>query len=274
MKNVKSEDYWDAPDDDYAETRRAASYGGASAGRTARRRDGYGDDAYGDDHGGRGGGGFPLRGLAMILIGVAVLLALWAVYALMNGDDEDSDSAAASSETSVSASASAGAAASAQAGDTAAQATTAADDGAQARDTAAQAGEADQAQDAQAGTAAADATAAAGAADSGDAAQPAAAGTVERVNVLNNSTVQGLAESTAEELRQSGVTVGETGNLAESQAVLLQNTVYFDPNNAAAEQEARELADRYQGVAVAYTDSPLPEEYRNSTDVTLVLVQG
>lgn len=92
--------------------------------------------------------------------------------------------------------------------------------------------------------------------------------------VLNNSMVPNLAENTANDLRADGMTVENTGNLPGETAVLQQNTAYFDPANPAAERQARELAERFHGVAVPYADSPLPEDQRKPSDVTLVLMQG
>ncbi|WP_123935842.1 LytR C-terminal domain-containing protein [Corynebacterium gerontici] len=78
---------------------------------------------------------------------------------------------------------------------------------------------------------------------------PPAAPPVETVKVLNNSTVQGMAATVADKLAAEGWKKGEVGNYAD--AVVPQNTVYFDSANPNAEQAARKLADRVGGVAQA-----------------------
>lgn len=92
----------------------------------------------------------------------------------------------------------------------------------------------------------------------------------ETINVYNNSTVAGLAADVSDTLREKGTNVGEVGNLPNE--VLEQNTVFFDPNTPGAEERARVLADRVGGVARANIDS-LPAEARNPGSITLVVVE-
>ena len=190
---------------------------------------------------GASGGGLPMRGLAMILIAVAVLLAAWALWSLNSGDDEPA------------------AGGSADATQTEAQlvpGTTTPAAGAERESTADTAAQ-------QPGT-------------DGETPAPApqqpaaAAGTpVNTLHVLNNSTVPQLAARVAEQLEGDYPQV-ESGNLPD--VVTPRNTVYFTPGNPEAEQAARELADRVHGVAMARPDN-LPRETEGPATLVLVLVQ-
>ncbi len=64
------------------------------------------------------------------------------------------------------------------------------------------------------------------------------------VHVLNNSTVQGLAAKAKESLESQGYSIGHVGNYANS--IVPQNTVYYSDNN---EAQAQELASVIGGVA-------------------------
>ncbi|WP_156119517.1 LytR C-terminal domain-containing protein [Corynebacterium humireducens] len=191
--------------------------------------------------------GLPLRGLAMVLIAVAVLLAMWGLYASTQNSSDTTDGAGSATSADTTAVATApGRSASPEAD----------------RDTAA-ADAADDAADAEAR-------------EEGDvekqqppAPRPAPAPEPERLNVLNNSTVPNLAAQVADRLREDGFEVGEVGNLADH--ILPETTVFFQPGNAAAEQRARELADRLGGVAREY-EGFLPENTAGRNDLTLVLV--
>nr|WP_305083453.1 MULTISPECIES: LytR C-terminal domain-containing protein [unclassified Corynebacterium] len=92
----------------------------------------------------------------------------------------------------------------------------------------------------------------------------------ETINVYNNSTVPNLAAEVSDQLKGQGVQVGEVGNIGEQQAVLEQNTVFFDPATPGAEERARVLADRVGGVARA-NDPTVPSEANNPGSLTLVL---
>ncbi|AZA08435.1 LytR C-terminal domain-containing protein [Corynebacterium pseudopelargi] len=142
----------------------------------------------------------PLRGLAMILIAVAVLLVAWGIYAA----NSEEDTVAEVEPTQV-------------------------EQTQEPTQTQQQSEEAEQPQQSPEPT---------------EQAQP-----VKQVTVLNNSTVQGMAADVANTLAAEGWQKGEVGNFSD--AVLPQNTVYFNPQNPGAEQSARELADRVGGVAQA-----------------------
>ncbi len=193
--------------------------------------------------------GLPLRGLAMVLIAVAVLLAMWGLYASTQTSSDTADGA--------------GIAGSATSAQTATVATESGRDGQSASpETDAEADAADAAEAAER--------------EAGDvdkprppAAHPAPAPEPERLNVLNNSTVPNLAANVADRLREDGFQVGEVGNLLDH--ILPETTVFFQPGNAPAEQRARELADRLGGVAREY-EGFLPETTAGHNDLTLVLV--
>ena len=199
--------------------------------------------------GGGAGAGLPLRGLAMVLIAVAVLLGLWGLYAMTRDDSGDTADAPAE-ETTVAATETAPADSTEEPADL---------------ERAEESGEAEQSDEADRPSESADAPAPApapaGGADGAD--EPA------RLHVLNNSTVPNLANDVATTLDGQGYDVGEVGNLADQ--ILPENTVYFQPGNPDAEQRARELADRVRGVAREY-DPVLPAETDGRNDITLVLV--
>jgi len=89
--------------------------------------------------------------------------------------------------------------------------------------------------------------------------------------VLNNSTVSGLAHRVTESLEREGQKTRESGNLPGGEKVLRENTVFFPAGNAAAEQRARELADRVGGVARENMDY-LPREATDNNGLTMVLI--
>lgn len=200
---------------------------------------GHGPDGAQDTPTEGSGGGLPMRGLAMILIAVAVLLAAWALWSLNSGDDTPAGSSADATQTE------------AQLVPT----TTAAPDTGATQPEA----ETAPAPEQQAAPPAADA--ARGAGDSGT--------SVTTLHVLNNSTVPQLAARVAEQLDGDYPRV-ESGNLPD--VVTPRNTVYFTPENPAAEQAARELADRVNGVAMARPDN-LPRETEGEEAIVLVLVE-
>lgn len=188
------------------------------------------------------GSGLPLRGLAMVLIAVAVLLVMWGLYAATQNTDSDGDQAAPATTTEVV--------------ETRAEQPTA-----PAEETTEEAPEETTTEEEADATDATEAPAPAPA--------PAPADEPSRLNVINNSTVPNLAADVADRMRADGYEVGEVGNLAEH--ILPENTVFFQPFNAEAEQRARELAERVGGVAREY-ESFLPENTEGRNDLTLVLV--
>lgn len=95
-------DYDAAYDDEVDGEDAAAGAGaGAGAGAAAARTGGGGGGAHAKK------GGLPLRGLAMVLIAVAVMLGLWGLYA-MTSEDDDSTVASDSEQSKSDASANGG----------------------------------------------------------------------------------------------------------------------------------------------------------------------
>lgn len=190
-----------------------------------------------------------MRGFAMILIAVAVLLGAWALWSMTSKDDS---STVATTETQSSTTVAGTAASQSPAQSSAAAAPISSAPVAAGANTSAPA------------------TAAAGAPAAGAAGSANAAGTpVTTLHVLNNSTVPQLAARVADELKGDYEHV-ESGNLSD--VVVPENTVYFTPGNTAAEEAARELADRVGGIAVARTDV-LPKETEGNDAIVLVLTQ-
>ena len=190
------------------------------------------------------GSGLPLRGLAMVLIAVAVLLVMWGLYAATQNTDSDGDQAAPATTTEVV--------------ETRAEQPTA-----PAEETTEEAPEETTTKEE------ADATDEETTEAPAPAPAPAPADEPSRLNVINNSTVPNLAADVADRMRADGYEVGEVGNLADH--ILPENTVFFQPGNAEAEQQARELAERVGGVAREY-EGFLPENTDGRNDLTLVLV--
>lgn len=205
-------------------------------------------------------GGLPMRGFAMILIAVAVLLGAWALWSMTSKDDS---STVATTETQSPTTVAGTAVSQAPAQSSVAAAPISSAPVAAGANTSAPATAAAGAPaTAAAGAPAAGATGAAGSAN--------AAGTpVTTLHVLNNSTVPQLAARVADELKGDYEHV-ESGNLSD--VVVPENTVYFTPGNTAAEEAARELADRVGGIAVARTDV-LPKETEGNDAIVLVLTQ-
>ena len=227
------------------------------------------------------GGRLPLRGLAMVLISVAILLGLWGIFALTSSDETTATNTAENSQNANQTgghgadgahgangdnNGNAGAGAPADGhphegeheghqdehhhgapGDDAAH------DGTRPEGAPAPGGERP------AGRAGAGAGAGAGAPQNFD------------VTVLNNSTVSGLAHRVTQTLEREGLHTRESGNLPGGDKVLPENTVFFPAGNAAAEQRARELADRVGGIARENMDY-LPREATDNDGLTMVLV--
>ncbi|MCS4491964.1 LytR C-terminal domain-containing protein [Corynebacterium sp. ES2715-CONJ3] len=203
----------------------------------------------------------PLRGMAMILIAVALLLASWGVFQLNRSDSLDNWAApypvADTDKT---------------AGKPVARKETTTPAPVKKTDTSYK--EKSEATPAPAtprgGTA--------GAVDPGTPAAPPAApapaapapapAPAAPVNVLNNSLIPGLAGRVEIRVNDVGFKVGEVGNLPESQLVAPQNTVYYTDNEAGA----RELAQKL-GANAAPAPADLPQEYKDPGSLTVVLTQ-
>lgn len=199
----------------------------------------------------------PLRGVAMILISVALLLAMWGIYSMTGGKSAkvhnaaSTDSAAASA-VSIQPAAPAGPVTSAPgvpAPSSGAPAPASAPAGAVAS-----------------GAAAPGAPSGATAGTAGAAGASTSAGdkSAVTVHVLNNSTIQGLAAKAKEQLTRQGYRVGQVGNYSRS--VVPQNTVYYTDN----EQQARELAEKVGGVA-QQRPADLPAETAGPGSLVVVL---
>lgn len=200
----------------------------------------------------------PLRGFAMVLIAVAVMFGLWALYAFTQDDSSEQTNDSSEQEPGT-----VGADTAEQStdipGDEAGDAQADADkDNPEAKPEQddADRGDAEKAKEASTG-------------DDAPAAAPAAPAAPLKVNVLNNSMTQGLAADVADRLRADGRELGEVGNFADE--ILPETTVFFPKGNAAAEQTARELADQYHGVAREHSNI-LPDNTRDG--VTIVLTDN
>lgn len=186
-------------------------------------------------------GGIPKRGLAMILIAVAVLLGLWGIYAMVQGGKGDADKQAEQAQNQPAEQPQNPGAAPQGAENANPGGEDAANRDPNSPEAAPQAG----------------------------AGQPMTAAN-ETINVYNNSTVPNLAAEVSDQLRGQGTRVGEVGNIGESTAVLQQNTVFYDPATPGAEERARVLADRVGGIAKP-NDGTVPAPAANPGSLTLVL---
>ncbi|AKK06995.1 LytR cell envelope-related transcriptional attenuator [Corynebacterium mustelae] len=181
----------------------------------------------------------PLRGVAMILIAVAVLLAGWGIYTAVSGlgGDSEQQAAPAAATSKSTAPAAQKQQPKTQPEQPMPQETPQDTPSAAPQDTPQQ-----QPQQPQ---------------------QPAGNQPIT-VHVLNNSTVQGLAARAGDRLDNAGYTIGHVGNYSDT--VVPQNTVYFSDNEA----QARELAAEIGGVAVP-RPANLPAETQGPSSLVVVL---
>ncbi|MBG9222326.1 hypothetical protein BGK38_11100 [Corynebacterium diphtheriae] len=175
----------------------------------------------------------PLRGIAMILIAVALMLGAWGVYSVTS-DNSSSAPKTSTAETSEQTPAEKSPPQAPAVSDTPAPSDAPVESAAPAE------------------KAPADKPADKPAAD-----KPAAERPVP-VRVLNNSTVQGLAAQVADTLRSHGIDVVEVGNLPD--AVVPQTTVFYPAGHQA---QAQKIADQLHAV-IAQHDNP---------DIVVVTVQ-
>ena len=202
----------------------------------------------------------PLRGVAMILISVALLLAMWGIYSMTGGKSAKVHNAASTDSAAASVAP--------------AQPATPAGPATSAPGVPAPSSEAPAPASAPAGAPASGAaapgasggagTAGAGAAGAAGASTSAGDKSAVTVHVLNNSTIQGLAAKAKEQLTSQGYRVGQVGNYSRS--VVPQNTVYYTDN----EQQARELAEKVGGVA-QQRPADLPAETAGPGSLVVVL---
>ena len=199
----------------------------------------------------------PLRGVAMILISVALLLAMWGIYSMTGGKSAKVHNAASTGSAAASV-------APAQPAAPAGPVTSAT--GVPAPSSGAPAPASAPAGAAASGAVAPGAPSGATAGTAGAAGASTSAGdkSAVTVHVLNNSTIQGLAAKAKEQLTRQGYRVGQVGNYSRS--VVPQNTVYYTDN----EQQARELAEKVGGVA-QQRPADLPAETAGPGSLVVVL---
>lgn len=228
------------------------------------------------------GNGIPLRGLAMVLVAVAILLAIWGIWSLVGGGDDADKEGDAAASTQASAPATQASAPNSQLGQQGQAGQQPAVTGApqQAPSEQDPAAGAPEAQDPNAAPAAqGDPRAGQARGEEGANAErgtetneannaaPGAQAPAGRVNVLNNSTVQDLAANTSRQLEGQGNQIGEVGNLPEEQYKVNETTVFYQPGS---EERARKLAEQLGGVARPY-DPNLPATTAGQGDLTVVL---
>lgn len=237
---------------------------------------------------GAAGSKLPLRGLAMVLISVAILLGLWGIFALTSSDETTATNTANNAQESAANGGEGANGSGNKAGDKDGRGdghNGAPADGDHREGDHADAEHADGAHSDAAGHNGEEGTARDGARPegapapgerrqgAGGAGAGSGAGDQQTfdVTVLNNSTVSGLAHRVTESLEREGQKTRESGNLPGGEKVLRENTVFFPAGNAAAEQRARELAERVGGVARENMDY-LPREATDNNGLTMVLI--
>ncbi|MGV0430507.1 LytR C-terminal domain-containing protein [Corynebacterium tuberculostearicum] len=264
MTNVNPENSTDKVSDET----RAGSAAGASASRAAKRPAGGGAHAK--------KGGLPLRGLAMVLIAVAVMLGLWALYSMTSGDDDSTVASESKQENSTGSTI--GAAPEGSAGPDAAGSRAPGAPGASegasapAPAPAPTPGEGDAAGDPAASGAADERAAAEGDAAAGEENAHSAARDRNdiKVSVLNNSGEVDKAKKEADSLKGGGFKVGYVGNLPGDVLTVPKTTVFFPEGDASAEALAKEVAARYQA-DVAPMNRDLPKEATDEGAVVVAL---
>ena len=303
--------------DDDSEYLEDVDYGAAdAAGSRSRSRsadDAIYEEPYEEESKGRGKaaaaggaaeGGLPKRGLAMILIAVAALLALWGIWKMTqdgNGGDGEGEGAAPTSSTVV------GTAQAAPAGDGAgqngqdgqgAEGQPGTDQNAQ--DTEGQPGQEDDragdpnAQDPNAQDP--NTQRPEGAEGQGENGQPAPApapapagagldNASAQVYVYNNSGTPDLASRTADQLKGQYNVANNSADAAvmnmpeQVYGIFPETYVFFDPAVPGAEQVAADIARRVGGAARAKGDLPegatsIPEQAANNSAAVAVVLAG
>ncbi|WP_144794044.1 LytR C-terminal domain-containing protein [Corynebacterium singulare] len=229
----------------------------------------------------------PVRGLAMVLIAVAVMLGMWALYAMTSDNSENVAEDGGNNDSAVSGPANGGAEGEGQGGQAGAGNKDAGAAGGAAGGDADKDGNAagsdakkDSGKDADA--AGGDADAGQDAAAEGDDAAERDGAAADReqadipVNVYNNSGRANFAADEAERLKSQNFKVSEVGNLSGEVLVAPQTTVYYPEGDAAAENLAKELAAQYYGGSVpGGAIAPYPAEligdYTKGDAVVVVL---
>lgn len=205
----------------------------------------------------------------MVLIAVAVMLGMWALYAMTSDGSEDTAQDAPANDAAVSGPATGG-----TEGDAAS--------------TGGAEGDADKNKDAAENERPADAdadseNAAEAGAERGENAEAGApAGNVDRpqaeipVNVFNNSGRVNYAADEAERLKSEKFKVAEVGNISGDVLVAPQTTIFYPQGDAAAESLAKEVAAQYYGgnvpaEAIAPYPAELTGDYTKGDAVVVVL---
>lgn len=270
---------YDAAYDDEVDGEDAAAGAGAGAGAAAARTGGGGGGAHAKK------GGLPLRGLAMVLIAVAVMLGLWGLYA-MTSEDDDSTVASDSEQSKSDGSANGG-----QEGNGAGGA---APDGARgdgsrdgannqppregenahpnggAEDEANRDANRDAGRDAGARGGGNDRAGEEARAGGNDAPSAARDRNDIKVSVLNNSGESDKAKNEADVLKDGGFKVGYVGNLPGDVLTVPKTTVFYPEGDASAESLAKEVAARYQA-EVKPMNKDLPKEATEDGAVVVAL---
>ncbi|MDU3175050.1 MAG: LytR C-terminal domain-containing protein [Corynebacterium striatum] len=222
--------------------------------------------------------GLPLRGFAMVLIAVAVMLGMWGLYTLTSKDSTDTAQTGSTGVATLPAPAEgepgAQGSPSAQPG-AAGSAAPGTQDAKAGQDAAGQ--PAKEGQDAAGREAANKDGAAAGAAGAEGAAGVERAAKDIPVNVFNNSGRANFAAEQADKLKEKGFKIGEVGNLAGDILTVPQTTVYFPAGDKDAESLARETAAQLYGAqsipegAIAEYPAELKAEFTKGNAVVAVL---
>ncbi|HCG2962197.1 TPA: LytR C-terminal domain-containing protein [Corynebacterium striatum] len=219
-----------------------------------------------------GANGLPLRGLAMVLIAVAVMLGMWGLYMLTSEDSSDTASQTGASEAATLPAPAEGEPG-AQGGKPASAAQQAPGESAQASNPAAAGAAGEKRENAGEGENAADR-------DGQDGAQGEAAKRTAKdipVNVFNNSGRAGYADEESTKLKDHGFKVGEVGNLPGDVLTVPQTMVYYPAGDKDAESLARQTAVELYGAnavpqgAVAKYPAELGENYTKGNAVVAVL---
>ena len=284
---------------------------GAAGAARARRRSRNADDAVYEEGyegepkgrrkaaaaGGAAEGGLPKRGLAMILIAVAALLALWGIWKMTQDDKGgDGDGAAPTSSTVVGSSAAApagdGAGQNGQSADGAGQGAEGQGGAATGADQNTQTTDGQPAQDPNAQDP--NAQRPEGAEGQGENGQPAPApapagagldNASAQVYVYNNSGTPDLASRTADQLKGQYNVANNSADAAvmnmpeQVYGVFPETYVFFDPAVPGAEQVAADIARRVGGAARAKGDLPegatsIPEQAANNSAAVAVVLAG
>lgn len=285
-------DYGDAYYDDAYDGAYDDEVGGEDAAAAGAAGAGAGAAAAGTGGGGGGAhakkGGLPLRGLAMVLIAVAVMLGLWGLYA-MTSEDDDSTVASDSEQSKSDGSANGGQEGNGTGGSAAdgargdgSRADGSRDgannqppregEGDNAHPNGGAEGEANRDAGREDGARGEDSDRAGDEARAGGNDAPSAARDRNdiKVSVLNNSGESDKAKNEADVLKDGGFKVGYVGNLPGDVLTVPKTTVFYPEGDTSAESLAKEVAARYQA-EVKPMNRDLPKEATEDGAVVVAL---